>query len=101
MGSILFGSLVISSILDINIPLASKAVAGHTTFKPGILENKLSGMLTKYPLNKGVWDWACENNMHNLKAEKVTEKSLNPNFIAGFTTASQEHYHYEDGIKKS
>lgn len=57
-------------------------------------------MLTKYPLDKGVWDWACETNMHSIKAEKVAEKSQNPNFIAGFTTASQEHYHYEDGIRK-
>lgn len=66
-----------------------------------ILINKLSGMLTIYPLDKGVWDWACENNMHNIKTEKVAEKSQNANFISGFTTASQEHYHYEDGIKKT
>ncbi|WDE01477.1 DUF7710 domain-containing protein [Thalassomonas actiniarum] len=65
-----------------------------------ILENKLSGMLTKYPLDQGVWDWACKNNMHNLKAEKVAEKGSNPVFIGGFTTASQEHYHYENGQRK-
>ena len=65
-----------------------------------VSENQLSGMLTKYPLDQGVWDWACDNDMHNLKPEKAAEKKQNPNFIAGFTTASQEHYHYENGVRK-
>lgn len=65
-----------------------------------ILTNKLSGMLTQYPLDTGVWDWAKENDLHNIKAEKVAIKSQDADFIAGFTTASQEHYHYEDGVRK-
>jgi len=59
--------------------------------------NLLSGILTKYPLNQGVFDWAVENNMHSIKQEKLAEKSKQPNFIGGFTSASQEHYHYEHG----
>ncbi|MBA6231404.1 MULTISPECIES: DUF7710 domain-containing protein [unclassified Colwellia] len=63
-----------------------------------IKDNRLSGVLTKYPLNQGVFDWAVENNMHSIKQEKLAEKSNQPNFIGGFTSARQEHYHYENGI---
>ena len=62
-----------------------------------IKKNKLNGMLTKYPLNSGVFDWAIENDMHNIKSDKVKDKASNPKFVGGFTTASQEHYHYQDG----
>ena len=64
-----------------------------------IKDNLLSGILTKYPLNQGVFDWAVENNMHSIKQEKLADKRKQPNFIGGFTTASQEHYHYENGIR--
>jgi hypothetical protein len=64
-----------------------------------IKDNLLSGILTKYPLNQGVFDWAVENNMHSIKQEKLVEKRKQPNFIGGFTSASQEHYHYENGIR--
>lgn len=29
-----------------------------------IEENNLTGVLTKYPLNRGVFDWAKENDSH-------------------------------------
>jgi hypothetical protein len=64
-----------------------------------VKENSLTGILTKYPLDQGVFDWAVENDMHNIKAEKVADQSKQPNFIGGFTSASQEHYHYENGIR--
>ncbi|MEP2653418.1 MAG: hypothetical protein ABJH06_15660 [Paraglaciecola sp.] len=64
-----------------------------------IKDNLLSGIFTKYPLNQGVFDWAVENNMHSIKQEKLAEKRKQPNFIGGFTSASQEHYHYENGIR--
>lgn len=65
-----------------------------------VVKYKLSGMLTKYPLNQSVFDWAIENDMHNISAHKIKEKSINPRFVGGFTTASQEHYHYENGEKR-
>ena len=61
--------------------------------------NLLSGVLTKYPLNQGVFDWAVENNQHSIKQEKLAEKSKQPKFVGGFTSANQEHYHYESGIR--
>ena len=65
-----------------------------------IEQNKLTGMLTEYPINTGVFDWAIENNLVNMKAEKIEQKKNDSMFIGGFTTASMHHYHYENGIKE-
>jgi len=62
-----------------------------------IQENSLSGVLTKYPINQGVFEWAIENQAHSLSQEKLEEKRSDPKFIGSFTSASQEHYHYENG----
>ena len=37
----------------------------------------------------------------NLRKELHAEKAQDPAFIGGFTTASQEHYHYEAGERVS
>ncbi|MBV8253178.1 MAG: hypothetical protein JO154_11280 [Chitinophaga sp.] len=55
--------------------------------------HKLTGVLTKYPINTGVYDWAVKEGMFNVKKEEHTS-SL---FIGKFTSAGQEHYHYENG----
>lgn len=55
--------------------------------------NGLTGTLTKYPLDVGVYDWAIEKGL--FKPKKPHETTTE--FIQRFTTASQEHYHYEDG----
>jgi hypothetical protein len=61
-----------------------------------ILENKLSGLLTAYPLDCGVYNWAVKNKYFSPKHERHSSSS----FIGGFTSASQEHFHYENGIKR-
>ena len=58
-----------------------------------IFTNKLTGMLTVYPMNQSAYDWAIENKYFTPKKDNHKSSS----FIAGFTSASQEHYHYEDG----
>nr|WP_206170601.1 hypothetical protein [Spirosoma pollinicola] len=50
-------------------------------------------MLTLYPLDTGVYDWSLEKGY--FEAEKEADPKAT--FIQRFTTASQEHYHYEDG----
>ena len=59
-----------------------------------ISERRLDGVLTAYPLDEGAFDWA-------LRAGAVTgrarERGNEPEFVGGFTSAVQEHYHYEDG----
>jgi hypothetical protein len=58
-----------------------------------ISQHKLTGILTKYPVNEGVYDWAVKNNHFAPKREDQTV----PDIIARFTCASLEHYHCENG----
>jgi hypothetical protein len=60
-----------------------------------ISKNKLTGVLTSYPVNKGVYDWATENGFFSPKKEEHTS----PEFIGKFSSASQDHFHYEEGIR--
>jgi hypothetical protein len=62
-----------------------------------IRRHRLTGVLTAYPLDEGCFDWAVRQGVTNLKAEKLPAKSQDPRFIGGFSTASQEHFHYADG----
>lgn len=58
-----------------------------------INKGKLSGVLTQYPVDIGVYDWAIENEIF-----KVTdEKHKTAQFIEKFTCASMEHFHFENG----
>lgn len=59
-----------------------------------ISKHKLSGVLTQYPLGQGVYDWAIENELFEIKKEHESS----PEFIQKFTCAVQEHYHFEDGV---
>jgi hypothetical protein len=58
-----------------------------------VAANKLTGMLTRYPVDTGVYDWAIARGLFTPK--KDHERSVA--FIGCFTSASQGHYHYEDG----
>lgn len=58
-----------------------------------IKRNKLTGVLTKYPVNVGVYDWAIDQKLFTPKKDD----HYSPLFIGKFTSASMEHYHYEDG----
>ena len=58
-----------------------------------VSKNAASGTFTRYPVNTGVYQWAIDNNLFKAKKEEHRQ----PNFIENFTTAYQEHYHYENG----
>ncbi len=58
-----------------------------------IKKYRLSGILTRYPLDEGVYDWAISNGSFSIKKGEETT----PEFIQKFSSASQEHYHYENG----
>jgi hypothetical protein len=62
-----------------------------------IKNNKLSGMLTEYPIDTLIYDWAIKNNHFEVKKES----QLEPLFIQNFTCASQEHFHFEGGDKEA
>jgi hypothetical protein len=56
-----------------------------------IANRSLSGLLTEYPLNEGVYDWAIQRGYYRPKGEP------DPIFIGRFTSGSQKHYHFEHG----
>ena len=57
-----------------------------------IRTNELTGVLTAYPLDRGVFDWAREEGYFAPK------KLFTAGMIGGFTSAHQEHYHYTRGV---
>lgn len=59
-----------------------------------ILRHQLTGVLSAYPLNAGVYDWAVLQG-HFTPA---SEHEHTPGFVQKFTSASQEHYHVENGV---
>lgn len=60
-----------------------------------ILKRELTGVLTAYPMDVGVYDWAVGENFFSPKKEH----EYTSEFIQRFTSASQEHYHFENGVK--
>ena len=58
-----------------------------------IKEKGVSGLLTAYPVNTGVYDWAIQKDFF---LPKQSYQKL-PKFIQRFTSAYLEHYHYENG----
>lgn len=58
-----------------------------------IQQNKLSGTLTAYPLDIGVYDWAIGKGYFKPKRDD----QRNAAFMQRFSSASQEHCHYENG----
>lgn len=56
--------------------------------------NALTGMLTEYPMNMSVYDWAIARDHFRPKQPKHTSTD----FIAGFTTAYQDHVHFTAGV---
>jgi len=59
-----------------------------------IAAHKLSGCLTKYPLDIGVYEWVIAHGYWQPKQPHHHEAE----FIQRFSSASQEHYHYEAGV---
>jgi hypothetical protein len=54
----------------------------------------LTGVLTEYPLDHGVYDWAVENSLFGRTKPPTAE------FVGSFTSQHQKHYHYEHGITR-
>ncbi|MEO1288495.1 MAG: hypothetical protein AAFV93_12065 [Chloroflexota bacterium] len=55
-----------------------------------INEHDVQGTLTAYPLDVSAYDWAIENQHFKPSDPKHSEA----NFMANFSHASQDHYHY-------
>jgi hypothetical protein len=61
-----------------------------------IKQHQLEGTLTGYPLNIGVYDWAIANGAFTPQREEQQTS----HFIANFSSAAQEHYHFESGSEE-
>ncbi len=61
--------------------------------KEWIKKHELSGILSFYPLNTGIYDWAILNNY--FTPQKDYQKQAP--FIEKFSCASIEHLHFENG----
>jgi hypothetical protein len=77
----------------INGAIPSGVFTERETAEKWIAENQLSGTLTLYPVNEGLYDWAVTNEY--FKPKRDDQRS--PYFKQTFTSASLEHYHYENG----
>ncbi len=64
--------------------------------KAWIDKHKLCGTLTKYPIGVGAYDWAISKGYFIPKKQEHTS----PSFIGRFSSASMEHYHFEEEDKK-
>ncbi|TXC80128.1 DUF7710 domain-containing protein [Paraburkholderia azotifigens] len=62
--------------------------------KEWISANQLTGVLTRYPVDEGVYDWAISRNLFTPKKPEHSS----PAFIGKFTSASMDHFHFESGI---
>jgi hypothetical protein len=71
----------------------SGAFASRETAERWIQQHRLSGTLTAYPVDVGVYDWAVAGRHFVPKRDDQRA----PEFIQQFSSATQEHYHYEDG----
>jgi hypothetical protein len=58
-----------------------------------IEQNQLTGTLTAYPVNLGIYGWALEKGYFTPKRDDQKTAS----FIGNFSSASQPHEHYENG----
>jgi len=81
-------------------------VAPQATFPAGVfysLEqaeewikvNRLSGVVTEYPIGFGVYDWAVSSGVFKPQPSKVIDGT----FIGRFTSAAMPHHHYEEGAR--
>ena len=79
-------------ILNCNAGFPCGVFESKEKAEEAIKKYKLTGTLTKYPVNILVYDWAIENKHLYKNEDKHTKE-----YIGAYTTAYQEHYHYENG----
>jgi hypothetical protein len=59
-----------------------------------IEQHRLSGCLTKYPLDTGVYDWCIHHSFFKPK----NDLQRSSEFIGRFSSAALTHHHFELGV---
>ena len=75
--------------------LTSAVFTKESLAEAWIKKHSLSGILTEYPLDTGVYEWAISKGF--FKPKQSYQQSAK--FIGTFTSASQRHDHFENGAK--
>lgn len=74
-------------------PLPSGVFSDLDQAEAWIAHQRLSGILSQYPVGTGVYEWAISQD--HFTPERDDQKT--PEFIAKFSCASLEHFHYLNG----
>lgn len=77
-----------------NARFPSGVFASRAAAEAWISVHCLTGLLTKYPLDIGIYDWAIRNDHFRPKGP---QHQL-PKFIGSFSSASLDHVHFEHGV---
>jgi hypothetical protein len=76
---------------------ASAVFTEQSLAEAWIKQHSLSGVLTEYPLDVGIYEWVISKGY--WKPKFPSHKSAR--FIGRFTSASQKHDHYRNGERKT
>jgi hypothetical protein len=60
-----------------------------------IISRKVSGTLTRYPLDVSSYDWCLQHGFFKPKRDE----QRTPEFIQKLSSARQDHFHYESGAE--
>lgn len=63
--------------------------------KEWIASNRLTGLLSEFPVDMGVLDWAIRYAGFNPSDEKRAD----PSYVARFTSGAVKHFHFENGSR--
>lgn len=80
-----------------NSRFPSGVFLSRATAEAWIARHHLSGVLTEYPVDVGVYEWAVGNGTFVPKRPEHHSAA----FIGGFTSASLEHTHFLNGVAVS
>jgi len=80
-----------------NGTLPSGVFTHESLAKEWIRKHALSGLLTEYPLDVGIYEWAIAKGVFKVKYPSHET----PAFIGRFTSAYLSHSHFEDGEEPS
>jgi len=86
-----------STVWLFNAPQAQFAGAVFSNVESAtawIAKYRLTGVLTAYPVDEGVYDWATDKGVF------PASKPVDSRFVGSFTSAYQEHYHFVDGVEE-
>lgn len=80
----------------VNSSFPSAVFSNQESALDWIKQYNLKGILTEYPIDYPVYNWAIDNGYFKPK----DDSKKTSNFIASFTSFRQKHWHFVDGVKE-